>query len=370
MAGVALLAIIGTGMFLVAMAPCRLRLEPGTLVSYRMRTEVYCAEGRELVRAPIEQDIELISVEKPGQVAMLLPGSGGRHDELTLMQFDPYGRARRFDAGLRLLDEGQALGFFDFNLLPLPPGLEHSWTVDLVYAVPPPGRRLVQARVRRLDNGLRPRFELRLPSIEWLEQRPDERWCQIRDLVCVYRYNGALAMVDEVELTFRAAMETEDGVRAHRFRITLTGQRQRLPGDPVAMGDLALAILETQHGLEDRRRLPVAALAERLRRAADASNGPLAGLGRQLASQLAGQAGDAAVSGWAIQVASVAVSRRPQAEELVRELAADGWPAFLVPDEQRLAVLVGTWPERDQRRLDAMQRRFPRERPLWRRVER
>ncbi|MDA3959818.1 MAG: SPOR domain-containing protein [Planctomycetota bacterium] len=370
---VLLVGAIGCLFFLVAMSPCRVDLEPGAMVTYRLSTAVYPMDGAEAISRR-EDLVHLVCIDNGNELALVSGGAAGERDELTLLQMSSDGRVRRYDPALRLLDEGKPLGFFDFNLLPLPEGLDQDWHVELIYAVPPPGQRRVQARVRRVTNGLNPIFELRLPTIEWIDERTQSgRWCQIKDLVCRYRFNGRQGIVDQADLAFVAGVEVrgEEGARYRRVHLSLLGQIDRdASADPVALKDLALATVDTQTRLEDGSRQGLRPLAARLRKAAEQGPERLRALAIELARAADGQAPVVQGGSWAVQVASVAVGRRTQAQALVDELNADGWPAWLADKGTQLGILIGPYRERDESVLRRLRERFPRERPLWVRAER
>ena len=74
-------------------------------------------------------------------------------------------------------------------------------------------------------------------------------------------------------------------------------------------------------------------------------------------------------TGWAVQVASVNPRRRSAAQTLVGELAADGYPAFLLRRGDWLLICVGPYNSRSDAILGAMTERFPDSRPSWRRID-
>lgn len=362
---------LGCLFFLMAIAPCRVALSPGSVVSYRLTSEAVPLDAPGAEPTARLRELHLVCYDRGNQVALISSDAGGRRDELTLMRIDEDGRARRLDPARRLLEEGKAIGFFDFNLLPLPEGLDQSWRVDLVYAVPPPGKRRVQARVRRLTNSSRPEFELTLPTIEWIEHRPEERWCQIKNLVCRYRYDSRQGIVDRARIEFVAGVETRAGARFHRVRLTLDGRREPTVHDPIAVRDLALATAGVQVALEDGRRARLGPLVERLRGASAAGPERLQRLARELARAVdrvpAPPPGE---RGWAVQVATVGSGRRAHAERLAESLNADGWPAFVVDRGTLLSVCVGPYADRDPRVVAALRERFPHDRPFWTRMPR
>src|SRR5262249_38734793 len=157
--------------------------------------------------------------------------------------FAPDGSARRFEPASVVHDEGKALGFFDFNLLPLPPGSEQSWNVSLVYAALPPEHRQVQGKVRRVANGSRPSFKLSLPTVEWVNE--DRRWQQIKELTCNYRFDTAKGVVESATVECQAGIERPDGYHRYHVRtdLVLVGVTAG-KDEAVALRDLALATAE------------------------------------------------------------------------------------------------------------------------------
>jgi len=361
---------IGVLFFLMAMAPCRVELAPGALARYQLRTEIAPLEAGAAPTRVEEQELTLLCLRDDQQVALVSPGERGTRDELTLLKLDRDGSVRRFDGAMRLLETGKAIGFFDFNLLPLPRGLDQSWRVELVYAVPPPGKRRVVGQVRRIANGVDPIFELRLPTIEWVERGGRERYCQIKDLVCRYRYDSHDQIVDQARLRFIAGVEDDDapeGARYRRVSISLEGELARSGrGDAVALHDLAVAAVGTQTLLEDGRRRGLGPLIQRLRNSADQAPPELAQVIERLLREAELQAPPpGAERSWAVQILSVRGARRAAAENVARELVADGWPAFVALHGQRAVLRVGPYAEQDSAIMQRLRERFPRERPIW-----
>ncbi|MHC5067224.1 MAG: SPOR domain-containing protein [Planctomycetota bacterium] len=358
--------VLGVLFFVLAFSPCRLSLEPGATVSYTLATSVFDATSGAQVGAR-ESRVEMVCVGSDNEVALVTPGGDGRREELTMLQFDRSGRVRRFDPGLRLLDEGKALGFFDFNLLPLPVGLDQDWRVELTYAVPPPGRRQVSARVRRVSNGFNPEFELTLPVIEWVEQQPQPHWLQIRDLTCRYRYDGRLGLVDHAELRFSLGVEQAGGARFHRVHIDLDAELRAPVGEVrlAALSDLAFTAYGAQTLLEDGRRSELSPLVTRLRQASVDAPADLRALALRLAAAADGAVAATADGAWVVQLATVAPARRTQAEALVADLVADGWPAYVDEAAGHLRVRVGPYAERHAEVLEQLAGWVPHDRPLW-----
>ena len=64
-------------------------------------------------------------------------------------------------------------------------------------------------------------------------------------------------------------------------------------------------------------------------------------------------------AGWAVQVMAVPVAQRADAEALARRLDAKGYPSYVVPRGNRLAVRVGKYP--NQRDAEAVSARLKKE---------
>lgn len=368
-----LAAAVGIMFFVMAMRPCRVDLRPGTEISYRLTTSItpIDADGSPLGDERQREDaLTLLALSDEREVALLTSGQPGRRDEVALLRIDPDGRVRRFADDLSLLDEGKALQFFDFNLMPLPEGLEQHWRTSVVYAALPPDRRMVQVRVRRVESGLRSVFEMRpLSPIDWVDDGPPRRYRQVEDLVARYRFNGGEGYIDAAEIRFVVGAEVGDGrVRRHLVEMRLDGQRIDHGGDNVALRDLAMATVEAQTAVEDGRPERLRPLLARLH--ADEGAHPRL---RELAGRLATEAGrsvpGAPRSGWVVHVASYQPRHRNLAENLVRDLSADGYPSFMMASGDYLTVCVGPYDRRRDEVAEALQRRFPDDRPYWRRVE-
>lgn len=331
-------AIVGIWLFVISLRPCRLRLEPGTLVDYQLRTEwAEISEDGTLAPPRVrEQRITLACIGDGNEVALVAPDHE-QGDQVTLMAFAPDGTARRFDDE-RLLDEGKALGFFDFNLLPLPPGSEQAWNVSLVYALLPPGKRQVMARVKRRSNSAKPEFELKLPTIEWVE---NERYRQVKNLTCSYRFDGSRGVVDRATVRCDTGVERDDGRR--RFRVTATLELvaiDRAGPRTTALRDLAVATDAAERALVARRTERLAPLLERLA-TADAPPALRAVVARLRADVEAAQRPPVR---WALQVDARA---KADAERLAARLAAAGLPARAGGNAGR-SVRIGPFQEPDE----------------------
>ncbi len=374
-----LVAALGVTAFFLALRPSRLNFAPGEHLTYRLRTEMTelvdvpgQREPRELPPAVQEQELDLFCVSGDNDLVLLSPTSG--RDEVTLLNFSADGATRQLDAASRRGDAGKALGFFDFNLLPLPPGSEQAWSVELAYAALPPTKRNVQGKVKRTRSGSSPEFMLKLPtSVEWVGA--DNRYMQIRDLTCAYRFNTSRSLVEQATLRLLAGIEREDG--RHRFRVrielTLTAVG-RVGDDPRQVRDLALAGSEAQDALASGRRERLAVLSSRIL-AADVQHPRLRELARRLVQDVRNPQPPRGITPrplWAVLLAQYPSARRSEADALARALGTIGFRAYVVTTgaaaTAQAAVLVGPYVDRDPAVIGALSQRFPQSRANWVRV--
>ena len=384
-------AIIGCWAFFVSLRPCRLHFEPGTLVDYTLHTEWSEIHEDGSIAPPRvrEQRISLVCIGDGNEVALVAPGHE-RGEQVTLMNFAADGTARRV-SDERLADEGTTLGFFDFNLLPLPAGSEQNWNVSLVYALLPPGKRQVMARVKRRSNSSRPEFELKLPTVEWVEA---ERYRQVKNLTCNYRFDTTRGVIERAVVKCDTGVERDDG--RHRFRIVVTLELvgvDRIGGATAALRDLALATAAADDAVARRRLERLAPLVERLGRsgvevpalraiaerlrlevagggvppAHAPAHAPARALGPRLPVTPERSPPPVAAGQWTLQVASAPASRRAEAERLAGRLDAAGLPAQVTTSGRHVVVRVGPFAARDQAVFDRV-RRSAGVVPLWKRL--
>lgn len=387
-------ALAGSYAFLISLRPCRLDLAPGTVVDFHLATEYRVLDDAGL-GPPRERTsrITLVCIGHGNEVALVEPD--GARDGISLLSFQSDGTARLLgDEGLA--DVGKALGFFDFNLLPLPPGNEQSWKVSLVYAALPPGRRQVLAQVRRTASGARPEFELRLPTVEWVNDR--NRYVQVRNLICRYRFDPSRGIVDRARVTCETGVEAAAGPVRHRVQVALDLIGiQHGGGDTAALRDLALATAATQSAIAaqhyerlapllgrlEQRGVEVAPLREIADRLRLQAQGRLADRGTpvrpehprpqgpaqrvDLADEARRQPPETAAGTLELQVATIAPDRRAAGEALVARLASAGIPARLQTSGRWLVVRAGPFAARDDR-LAAKVKAISGSAPLWRTI--
>ncbi len=371
--GALAVAALGITAFFLALRPCRMRIDPGEQATFHLRSEIaeLAADGSEGPAQVSEQDLDLFGIGiGADNDAMLLSPSGGR-DEVTLMNLTAAGTARTLDAALRPSEVGKALGYFDFNLLPLPPGVDQSWSIDLVYACLPPSKRCVQGKVKRTRSGANPEFQLKLPtSVEWISA--ENRYIQLRDLVCSYRYNTGKAVVDQAELRCTLGLEREDGRHRYHVRVELAlTALAKTSDDPHEIRDLALAACELQSAISRGRSERLATIISRIQ-LANIQNPRLRDLVRQLLSEVRNPPPPAPRTAvrqlWAVQVASCPLERRGDADAFTRSLIAGGLQAWVGASGDGLAVLIGPYYDKDPAVLAQISLHYPQQRATWVRV--
>jgi hypothetical protein len=369
--GALVVAALGILAFFLALRPCRMRIESGEQATFHLRSEIaeIAADGSEGPLQVSDQDLELIGIDADNDVMLLSPVAG--HDEVTLMNFTAAGTARTLDAALRPSEVGKALGYFDFNLMPLPPGVEQGWNTDLVYACLPPSKRCVQGKVKRTRSGANPEFQLKLPtSVEWISA--ENRYIQVRDLVCSYRYDTGKALVDQAVLHCTLGIEREDG--RHRFRVrvdlALVGIA-RTSDDPREVRDLALAACEAQAALARGSNERFANILLRLQ-GANIQSPRLRDLVRQLIQEVRNPQRPtqhaASRQLWAVQLASCPLERRADADSFTRTLITGGLHAWVGASGDGLAVLIGPYYDRDPAVLAQISQHYPQQRASWVRI--
>lgn len=367
-----LVAALGITAFVLALRPSRLHLTPGQSLTYLLRSEISevieTAERKdqELPAFVQEGTLHLICVGPDNTVALLAKNDG--RDQVALMTIAPNGAARELDAALRPSDSGFAVGFFDFNLLPLPPASEQIWNVDLTYAVLPPGKRTLQAKARRTRSGANPEFQLKLPSsVEWIGE--DQRYQQVRDLTSSYRFNTGMGVIDEAVIRCVAGYERPEGRRRHKIKLTLTLMaNDRISDDPGQVRDLMLAAIDAQNSLANGRKERLNAIGQRLV-AASVQDPRLRALVETLGSEIRNGPRPRQPVGprglWAVHLATGPAELRADAQRFVDNLAAMGFRAYLAAHGQTLSVLVGPYYDRDPAVIRSLSQRYPQQRVTW-----
>jgi hypothetical protein len=367
-----LVAALGVTAFVLAMRPSRMQLSPGQIITYHLRSDI-----SELIETPERKDQELPPLTQELDLHLICVGSDNTtvllaqvdgQEQVALLTFGANGQARELDAASRPSDSGRAIGFFDFNLMPLPPGSEQAWNVDLSYAVLPPGKRSLQGKARRTRSGANPEFQLKLPpSVEWIGD--DQRYRQVRDLTCQYRFNTSKGVIEEAVIKCVAGYEQPEGRRRHKMRLTLSlVSIGRINDDPGQVRDLALAGIDAQTALASGRKERLAAIAQRLNGAA-VQDQRLRILTQSLLAEIRNGPKPKTPSGprglWAVHLASGPADMRSDAQRFVDHLTTQGFRAYLATQGTTLSVLVGPYYDRDPLVIRSLSQRYPQQRATW-----
>jgi len=372
----ALAAVAGVSIFALSLRPTRLQLDPGQQVRWTLTSvsTPLLPDGSE-GPTPRQEDAELLLIGTGANEGLLL-GPAGRSDAASLLRIESTGACSLLDGAGRPGDGGRCFGLLDFNLLPLPPGNEQAWDVSVNWSFPPPAKRTMQVRARRMKAGSKPEFLLKpvgANAVEWLDQGT---YRQVRKLQASYRFNGSAKLWDRAQVSAEWAIERPAPQPALRWRIVSRlelAETRDLDEDPAALRQLALAVIEAQDLLRDGGGPRVAAVAARLN-ASTCGVPRLRALAARLAEALArlpSQPPRAAVarSSWVLACGELQPGERHRAEQLVTQLTAAGFPAFLeAAPGGRLRVVSGPLTNRDEARLQALVARFPYLKPVWREV--
>ena len=367
-----LVAALGVTAFVLALRPSRLDFDIGQLISYHLRTEISEVienpEGKDQELPPLvqENDLHLICVGPDNTMVMMTQVDG--RDQVSLLTVAANGTVRELDAAARPSDSGRAVGFFDFNLLPLPPASEQIWNVDVTYAVLPPGKRSLQGKARRTRSGSSPEFQLKLPpSVEWISE--DQRYRQVRDLTSHYRFNTSKGVIEEAVIRCIAGYERPEGRRRHKLRLTLSlVSIGRITDDPGQVRELAIAGIDAQAALAAGRKERLSAIAARLNAAA-VQDPRLRALAQSLLGEIRHGPRPPQPSGprglWAVHLVSGPAELRSDAQRFIEHLTGNGFRAYLAEKGQTLSVLVGPYYDRDPAVIRSLSQRYPQQRVTW-----
>lgn len=372
MAMVLAVGLAGVVAFYVALRPCVVEHQPGARLSYVLRSELQSVSHGDEGEGLLPQSrfthyrIHLYMLGLDGEAALLVEYDGPRRPSLYQVMVSRDGRVRLHD-GTRLHDYGPTVGYFDFNLLTLPPGLDQYWHAALRYAYPPPEHGSLTAHVQRTQNGARPRFRWQYPAIEWIDRHPEmpseQRYVQMRDLDVRYRFDTRSGVWSDARIRFIAGVEVDNdpGYRHERVELQLDlldvrsgneQQRHRLQAQVRALQAVEAMLVQG-----DRQ-----GVMQRLRELRGIAQGdPF--LDALLHHWYEDVTASPQAQSHAVQVATV--RSRGAAEDIRWSLIADGYPAYISQQSERMVVFAGPFKERDAQVLSDMQRLFPRNRPFW-----
>jgi hypothetical protein len=225
--------------------------------------------------------------------------------------------------------------------------------------------------VRRTRSGANPEFQLKLPpSVEWVNEQ--NRYQQVRDLVCTYRFHTGKGLVDRASVRCQAGVEREDGLRHYQVRADLDLLGIGHTGDdPRQVRDLALASTEAQDALADGRHERLAPVLVRIL-AADVQDPRLRELARRMALEVRNPPPAPPITPrplWAVQLATMPEEHRDEAERFARTVSAGGFHAYLATAQTDVLVLVGPYVDRDPAVIATLAQRYPEQRTVWVKAE-
>lgn len=288
---VACLAVagVGVGLFALAFRTCRFAVEPGTALhwSLTVRSAPLADDGTRGPERSAEHRLVLVGLGPETEAAAWLTGpAGGPPAQAQAVAAPRDLRLRLRGRDGRPGDCGPALAGFDFNLLPLPLGVEQEWPSEVVWAALPPGRRAVAVEVKRLRSGAVPQFRCDFPrSIEWVDPTTG-RYRQVRDLRALYRFDTLRGVPREAEISFtlREEQPPPAAFTARAVSFSLVFLERRAAGDPARLRAAAVDAFAAEAMLAARTR-PPAELLQRLARA----DGPFRELAAGYAARLGGR---------------------------------------------------------------------------------
>jgi hypothetical protein len=357
----------GIAIFAIALRPCRIAIAPGEIVAYRLDTTIceILPDGHKGTPATTSERLLLIGTGSENECVLVAPADGGGA-AATLLRYRPDGAACALDVDGRPLPGSRAVGFFDFDLLPIPVNGDNDTAID--YARVPADHNPVSGKVRRTKSGPRPQFQFKVQkSIEWVDQN---RYQQITDLVANYTFNAGWGLVQSADITLTAGIEREVPARyAVELKLDADGKPHWRSSAVARLRALALAQCAAQDALANRRRSDYATLAERLTEADDALGADVAmvpELHDAATATVAMLHGGASASGWALCLAHGPQSQRAAAANLQKQVAQAGFPSALatLPGGE-LAVVLGPYAQPDPLLAATVARRFPGFSPAW-----
>ena len=395
---VCLMAIIGIGIFILAFQECRFAPRPGSAWQYRLQTKLLAINetgelGQQL--ANIQHDLDLMCWSADNDIALLTTyrkGRGSAQEELSHIRISPKGEVSRYVDEELLHNSGQSVGhFFDFNLFPLPPGLEQTWTVPMVYGILPPQKNEVFATVRRVRNGSHPKFVLTFPPVAWVKRGPSDPYSQISDFRCEYSFDIARGIVEEAKITFIFARERPRPQRVQQVHVEMNlllqdwGQFE----DAVALRDTAMHGLDVQAALNQEHAEKLQVLLRRIPNDGKAMPQALqryfSAIKQRVHDQLPSdrqEQGQRHVQAeqqpdrpepvqsdpqkrYALQIASISQERRSAAEAEVKKLKRQGFDAFLGQRGNYYIICIGPYAEKKQHIHNDFTSRYPNNEPFW-----
>lgn len=386
---VGLMALAGIAIFILAFQECRFAPGTGSMWEYQLQTDVYgIAEdgGLGKLRGSSKRQLDMMCLSADNDIALIASGTAGRN-EVSLLKISPKGQVSRFLDDELLSNSGKSIGhFFDFNLFPLPQGMERSWTVPMVYSILPAHKNQVFATVRRVSNGSHPKFKMTFPTVAWLQGGPETPYSQMSDFVCTYTFDVRRGLVESAHISFLFAQESRRSLKAHQRRVNIALTLQSFSAIEEKEVSSVWKNLDLASGAQSRMNAghidKARALMNKLRTSSQQFPA-LRTLIAEMDNEIRQQSGvidrpqlsqpqpphterkPSATTYYALQVASVAAHRRSQAEQEVARLKRDGFKATLGRKGDALVICIGPYAHKDTQVLATFTRRYPRNKPFW-----
>ena len=363
---VMLMGLTGIVAFYLALRPCVVHIEPGHVIRYEVTKKIFSdtTEDEERLLREETSSVVFVMLSSDGLTAMIVGPPGDRRPDVRYVEMKRTGQV------LLRSDEvthnyGPSVGYFDFNLMSLPPGLDQAWDAEMHYSYPPPNKRSHNTHIRRTHNGTVPTFRWRYPAIEWVDKSPPdmlsrdgERYVQMQDIVMRYGFDTGRGIWEFARLNFRAGVETPDGLVRHRVEVSLRLiDVDTLRPETLRESRLALAQLHTIQRLMAERKYDVA--QDLIREEVWSPVAEIRTVFERWRSdaQAVIQPGD-----YLIQVGTVP---RGRGEALRWQIIADGYPAVIRQAGSSALVYAGPFDARDASILADIRRRFAANKPFW-----
>ena len=387
---VCLMAIVGIGIFILAFQECRFDPAPGSTWQYRLKTELFEIDKEGKIgacRADYQHDLDLLCWNADKDLALITSYRRGEQvtqEEISHLRISPKGQVSRYVGEELLNNSGQSVGhFFDFNLFPLPEGLEQTWTVPMVYGILPPHKNQVFATVRRVRNGSHPHFVLTFPPVAWVKRGPSDPYSQISKFRCAYTFDIARGIVEDAEISFIFARErpAPQNVQQVQVRMKLQLQDWSQFEDPVALRDTAMTGLQVQEAINREHTQKIQELLQKLPNQENMPHAlrsyfsavkkrlkPLPAQGNrptQAPRSTSPERTPASGGSYALQIASVRKDRKSAALAEVKKLKDQGFKAFIGERNRHYIICIGPYNSKDQSVLNEFKQRYPNDKPFW-----
>lgn len=391
---VCLMAVAGIAVFILAFQPCRFAPEAGATWQYQLTTELYrYEEDGELgdCEARLTHDLDMLCLNGDNDIALVTAEKSQRRQpttDISRLQISPRGQVSRYVNDELINNSGQLVGhFFDFNLFPLPEGLEQSWTMRMVYGILPPQKNPVIASVKRVRNGSHPRFQLSFPPVAWVRKGPQDYYSQISQFRCDYTFDVRRGVIEEALISFVYARERPhpENIRQYQVKMLLNLKSWSRFEDPIALRDMALKAMDMQNSLNANHDDQVKDILRQIESAPGALHPALmkiynearreSGVPRsqqrpapqqeEQQRQPQQQTATPRQRRYALQIASISKRRRSAADAEIKKLHRQGFDAFVAERNNYLIICVGPFLQKRQDVYKTFRDRSPDNPPLW-----